>query len=127
VRVSRIALPVYWLALFTATHYPRVPDPAQIPNGDKVLHFGAFAVLASLWWAFVRPVGGRGVWLAAAVLIPYAALDEWLQQFTGRFTDPMDFVANAAGVAVALAVLEVRRRVSGARSGSRPSIDPRSP
>ena len=125
-RIARIALPVYWLALFTATHWPRVPIPGEIPNSDKLLHFTAFALLAVLFWVFVRArgrLGPRTVWIAAAVLLPYAGLDEWLQQFTGRYTDAMDFLANATGVAVALAVLELLRRFSGAGSTNPSSSD----
>jgi VanZ family protein len=108
-----IALPVYWALLFTATHYPRVPMPHDIPHSDKVIHFTAFGLLAFLFWQFQKargPIGARFVWFAAAILIPYAALDEWLQQFVGRFTDLMDFVANTAGIVVTLGALEAHRR-----------------
>jgi VanZ family protein len=113
-RATQIALPAYWLALFVATHYPRVPIPGEIPHGDKLVHFAAFGVLAFLFWHAVkarRPLGHRFVWVAAAILIPYAALDEWLQQFVGRHTDPADLVANTAGIVAVLAVLELRRRL----------------
>jgi len=98
-RVWQIALGLYWILLFTATHYPRVVIPGELPHGDKLLHFGAFGALAFLFW---RAISVR-VWVAAAILIPYAALDEWLQQFFGRFTDLMDFVANTTGIVVVLA------------------------
>lgn len=110
---ASIALPVYWAVLFAATHYPRVPMPQDIPHGDKLIHFGAFGMLAFLFWQFARargPIGDRFVWLAGAILIPYAALDEWLQQFVGRFTDLRDFIANAAGIVVVLGALEAHRR-----------------
>ena len=112
-RAAQIALPVYWVALFVATHYPRVPVPGEIPHGDKLVHFAAFGLLALLFWQFVkarRPLGPRFVFAAAGVLVPYAALDEWLQQFVGRFTDLADFLANTAGIVVTLAVLELARR-----------------
>jgi VanZ family protein len=110
---AQIALPAYWLLLFVATHYPRVRIPGEIPHSDKLLHFTAFGVLAFLYWQFARVrrgVGPRFVWSSAVVLIAYAALDEYLQQFVGRFTDVMDFVADAAGIVAVLAILEIHRR-----------------
>lgn len=112
-RAALVALPVYWVLLATATHYPRVRIPGEVPHGDKLLHFAAFGLLAALCWWFAharRWITPRFVWLAAAVLIPYAALDEYLQQFVGRHTDPYDFVADAGGIVAVLAALEAYRR-----------------
>ncbi len=109
-RIWIIALPVYWVALFTATHYPRVRIPGEIPHSDKLVHFGAFGVLAFLFWRAWQPQNARFVGWAAPLLIAYAALDEWLQQFFGRFTDFNDFIANSAGIVVVLGVLETVRR-----------------
>ena len=108
-----LALPVYWVLLFVATHYPSVQIPTKIEYRDKVIHFTAFGLLALLYWSFVRargPLGGRFVWVTGGVLIVYAAIDEYLQQFFGRHTDIMDYLANVAGISVALIVLELRRR-----------------
>jgi VanZ family protein len=112
-RAARIALPVYWVLLFVATHYPRVRIPGEIPHSDKIVHFGAFGLLAVLYWLFARARGlsPRFVWVSSAILIAYAGLDEYLQQFFGRYTDLMDFVANTIGIVVALAVLETHRRL----------------
>jgi len=105
-RAWQIALVGYWILLFIATHYPRVVIPGEIPHSDKIVHFGAFGTLAFLFWFAIRP----RVWVAAAILIPYAGLDEWLQQFVGRFTDLMDFFANTLGIVVVLVALEIHRR-----------------
>lgn len=105
-RYWQVALVVYWILLFVATHYPRVVIPGELPHSDKLVHFGAFGVLALLFWFAVRP----RVWVAAAILIPYAGLDEWLQQFTGRFTDVLDFVANTTGIVVVLGALALHQR-----------------
>lgn len=117
-RAALVALPVYWVTLFIATHYPRVAIPGQIPHSDKLIHFAAFGLLALLRWWFERarrPLSDRFVWTSGAVLVAYAALDEYLQQFVGRFTDPADFVANACGIVVVLTVLELHRRRRGRR------------
>jgi VanZ family protein len=102
----QLALVIYWILLFIATHYPRVVIPGELPHSDKLVHFGAFGGLALLFWFAVRP----RVLVAAAILIPYAAFDEWLQQFVGRFTDLMDFVANTIGIVVVLGALALHRR-----------------
>ncbi|MBA3454936.1 MAG: VanZ family protein [Deltaproteobacteria bacterium] len=112
-RAALIALPVYWIALFIATHYPRVAIPGEIPHSDKLIHFSAFGLLAFLFWRFEqarRAIGSRFVWAGGLALIAYAALDEYLQQFVGRFTDLNDFIANAAGIVVVLTILELIRR-----------------
>jgi VanZ family protein len=109
-RSARIALPIYWVLLFVATHYPRVRIPGEIPQSDKVVHFAAFGVLAFLYWHFARARGAAFVWTSAAILIAYAALDEYLQQFFDRHTDLMDFVANTLGVVAVLGALELHRR-----------------
>jgi len=112
-RAALAALPAYWVLLFVATHYPRVRIPGELPHSDKLVHFTAFGLLAFLYWCFARacrPLDMRSAWVSGGVLIAYAALDEYLQQFFGRFTDLMDFVANTAGIVTVLAVLEAHRR-----------------
>jgi len=121
-RAALFALPAYWILLFVATHAPAVRIPGEIPQSDKLVHFTAFGLLACLLWRFVRalrPIGDRFVWVSGAVLIVYAGIDEYLQQFVGRFTDVADFGANAAGIVCALTVLELRRR-SRTRRARRP-------
>jgi VanZ family protein len=116
VRWPRIALPVYWVALAAVTHYPQVQIPGAIPKSDKVVHVVAFGLLAFLFWLFLasraRPLTAASVWIAALVLVPYATLDEYTQQFVGRYTDVADWVANLVGVISVLAFLEIRRRVT---------------
>lgn len=111
-----VALAVYWLALFATTHLPieRLPEP--VADSDKLIHFTAFAGLAALLWLFLRARPGgatvRTAALAAAVLVPYAILDEYTQQLVGRHTDVLDGIADVAGITCALLVCElVRRRV----------------
>lgn len=121
-RAALVALPAYWIVLFIATHYPRVRIPDQIPGGDKLVHFTAFGILALLRWRFElarRPISTRFVWLTAGVLIAYAAFDEYVQQFVGRFTDALDFLANTSGIVAVLTVLELHRRWRSARESPR--------
>lgn len=111
----RRALPAYWIFLFMATHLPKLRlGMPGLPWVDKVAHFGAFALLAFLFWRCAEagrtPLSGRFVWFAGAVLLPYAALDEYLQGPVGRGVELLDFAANAAGVVSVLTVMEWRRR-----------------
>jgi VanZ family protein len=119
----RMALPAYWISLFALTHFPKLEFNAPISAPDKYAHIGAFGLLAFLFWRFVetirRPLSGRFVWFAAIWLIGYAAFDEYLQQFVGRTTDLGDWLCDAAGMAVVLAVLEWRRRAHRAGVESR--------
>jgi VanZ family protein len=123
----RPALPLYWILLFSATHYPKVPLPAPIPQTDKVVHFAAFGLLAFLLWkcveSFDRQLSGRFVWIAWVVLGAYAALDEYLQQFVNRQTSLADWLADLAGISSVLLVLEVHRR----RRASATRGDPAAP
>lgn len=112
-RWYRHALPAYWIFLFLGTHLPnpRLPD---LPSSDKLVHIVTFGLLALLWWRFAetfeRPPSGRFVWVSAAILIPYASLDEFLQRFVNRGTDWTDWVCDLAGIVGTLAVLEWLRR-----------------
>jgi VanZ family protein len=115
-RWYRRALPAYWVFLFCVTHFPKLELPGRVPQSDKLLHVAAFGLLAFLYWRFAearhRPLSGRFVWIALAVLVLYAALDEWLQGFAGRSADLTDWLANVLGVVLVLAALEWRRRVA---------------
>lgn len=105
-----IALAVYWLAMFTGTHIPRIPVPMEGGGTDKWLHFGAYAGLGFLLSAvmFARrarsgdELGGRGVFFRIATVVAigllYGAADEWLQGFVGRDPDLWDWYADAAGI-----------------------------
>ncbi len=121
-RWYRRVLPSYWIFLFCSTHLPQLRIDVPVPESDKLAHLAAFALLAFLFWRFgqtlVRPLSGRFVWLAASVLIAYAGLDEYLQQFVGRTTDLRDWLCDAAGIVPVLVLLEWHRRVRTARAGA---------
>lgn len=121
-RWVRRVFPAYLVFLAFATHLPKLSLNLGVRNPDKWLHFVAFGLLAALFWWFVetftRPVGPRFVWIAAIALIAYAALDEWTQQFFDRGVDFFDWLTNVSGILVALATLEVRRRITARRSSA---------
>lgn len=109
----RRALPAYWLSLAFATHVPKLEIRSAVVPSDHVLHFVAFGVLTFLFWRFVetfRRPGPAFVWECAAILLGYAALDEYTQRFVGRGVEWTDFASNAGGIVVSLVTLEVLRR-----------------
>jgi len=123
-RWYRRMLPAYWVFLFCATHLPRPSLPVQFAENDKLVHFLAFGLLAFLFWRFARTfnrdLSPRFVWLALVSLMGYAALDEYLQQFVNRSTSFIDWLADLAGTALVLAVLEAHRRRSAHRRHAGP-------
>ncbi len=102
-----IVLAIYWLAMFTGTHIPRIPVPMEGGGTDKWLHFGAYAGLGFLLSAVLfarrsRSSDWRTVLFRAATVVAvgllYGAADEWLQGFVGRDPDLWDWYADAAGI-----------------------------
>ena len=100
--VRRAALAVWIVLLLVGSMLPpRVIAPAMphVPNFDKLLHMGGYAIFCVLAvWA----LPGRGrLWLAAGVFA-FGAMVEMIQPLTGRSRDVMDALANGVGVAAGL-------------------------
>lgn len=104
-RVFAVYLPLaaYWIFMFIATSVSveTLPTPRV---SDKLLHFGAFAVLGFLLDLAAR-VQKKNRWISAnhfvftyVVILLYGAFDEIHQYFIpGRFPDYMDWIADMAG------------------------------
>jgi hypothetical protein len=73
---------------------------------DTILRKGAhMAEFGLLWWLWWRAFGYRWVGAAVAITLAYAASDELHQRFVeGRHGSPLDWLIDAAGVAVAIAL-----------------------
>jgi VanZ family protein len=85
-------------AIVFASSQSHVPGVGA-PGSDKVVHFAAFGLLATLT---VRVLPPSRVWLAVVVVSLFGATDEWHQSFTpGRTMDWADWVADTAGALVA--------------------------
>lgn len=96
---------------------PTVPAP-DVPNIDKVLHFGAYAVLGGLL-AFAAHRSALPVWVAVLLGLAYGATDEIHQMFVpGRSPDVWDWAADAAGVAAATYLYFRWRMGRGAPGGA---------
>ena len=64
---------------------------------------GHMAEYGLLWWLWRRALGSTVA--AAAITLTYAATDEWHQSFvTGRHGTPVDWLIDAVGVALAIAL-----------------------
>jgi VanZ family protein len=102
--------------IFYLSSRPRLPAP-DVAGIDKVAHFGAYALLASL---LIFATERSRLPLAAAVVLGllYGVSDELHQMFVpGRAPDVLDWFADAAGVAAATFVY-VRRRAGRAAAGA---------
>lgn len=112
--------PAYWLFLTFTTHVPNLELRGAPPESDKALHLGAFGLLAFLCWRFREalsgPIGPIFAPAAAVGLLAYAGIDEYTQQFVRRSTDWADWLANATGILLVLAGMEVRRRWASRRT-----------
>lgn len=114
----RRAFPSYGVFLFCINHLPGLRLP-RVPGNDKIAHACAFALLTFLCWRFAQTFDRRLTAGFAAgstlLLLLYAAMDEWTQQFVYRGTDFMDFLADAGGILLMAGTFEVvRRRREGA-------------
>jgi len=87
-----------------------VPSETVIPNIDKVVHFLIFGVPAYL---FARLTGRPA--LVGAIFVAHGAASEFIQGFIpGRDPDVFDFTADAVGVLVAVTLVALQKRRSGA-------------
>ncbi len=77
----------------------------------KLAHAVEFGLL---WWLWLRALGFRAPWAAAAIAVAYAIGDEYHQTFVaGREGTPLDVAIDSAGVALAWALdRRLRRRPS---------------
>ena len=111
-------------AIFMASSFPTVPRVVRDAS-DLLLHFVAYAGLAVL---VIRAIAsGRwsaltlGSFLKAwSVSAGYGVTDEVHQYFVpGRYASVADWVADALGAAVALAIVAAFRRIRGGARGNR--------
>ena len=106
----------YWLTLLTATHLP----PAyltELPrtSSDKLLHAGAYAVLAFLlaaaWHASMGRLNNRHFWFAWWAIVAFGVVDELTQLLVARDAELGDWLADAVGAAAGLAMFRIWRAV----------------
>jgi putative peptidoglycan lipid II flippase len=111
----RFCLAIYWLALFTATHWPGLGLPQAGSLGyDKLIHFGAFVVLTIL---LVKAQFGGSTWknvlFAGVIAAGYAYFDEITQklEIVNRHFSTSDLLFNLMGVVVVVGAMLPGARV----------------
>lgn len=93
------------LGIYLASDQPKLPSPEGVPGFDKIAHFGAYGLLASLWVRALaaRLSPGRAAFLAWGIAALYGVSDEFHQHFVpGRSTELADWLADSSGAAVAV-------------------------
>lgn len=116
----KIALALYWVACYTATHTPiEIPPPIQYRFTDTVAHFGMYGLLGLLFALALPHVDWRK---GAAILAAYGAFDELTQLLVNRNCTFSDWAADAAGGALGLwiAKLLISRRFAADRAKAPP-------
>ena len=107
------ALVLYWPVIFLFSHMPNVPGwILRTQMSDKTLHYLGYLLLVFLWWFSIFPsqrptLFSRSLWFTIAMMLVYGAADEWLQRFTHRTPDIMDFAADMLGVLTGLVIFGV--------------------
>lgn len=119
----------YWLAIFTATHWPKLelPGGSVIFSSDKFLHFTAYMILGLLLtWTLAasapwrqRGILGmlahrRGMMAVVIVVIVafYGIFDELTQPIAGRSTELLDWLADLAGVTTGIVLIAVIDKIA---------------
>lgn len=115
----RALLAGYWISLLVATHLPKRVAGLPTNQADKLVHFVAYAVLAWLlamaWQASVGRLNARHLKFVWLVVVLYGAVDEMTQPLVGRTASLADWLADAAGAALALIIFQLARRTFGAK------------
>ena len=98
---DRLLLVVTVVVQLVVLYAPRTPSAGSVPGLDKLVHAAVFAAVA---WAALRC--GFPRLAVAVVLTAHAVLSEVLQAqlLAARSGDPLDVVADLAGVVLALAL-----------------------
>lgn len=110
---DRLLLAAAVVLQLVVLYAPRAPSTDQVPLVgpfvDKAVHLAVFALVA---WTGRR--AGVRVRLLAALLLAHAVVSELLQHWVlpGRSGDPLDAVADAAGVLVGLLLAARRGRLA---------------
>jgi len=105
-RLTLLVLAIYWLGMFTGTHWPRLSLPG-FSYSDKLVHSGAFfglAILVCTFWAARSGSNRVNLFVVFAGLAFYALLDEVSQIPVGRDCDPLDWLADMAGTLLGIAI-----------------------
>lgn len=107
-RIGLYALAALILLVMCVLPSKELPDTG---TGDRIEHTVAWFVLTATGYVLAP----RRTWAVTAFALAYGAAIEIIQGAapTGRHSDPLDFAADALGVALALGLRLVVRVVAG--------------
>ena len=110
--IARRATLFLLIATFVATHLPSVGHHS-ITYLDKLMHIGAYAVLAFsvlVSWELtigpLQPPHYFTVWLEGTL---YGAFDELTQIPVGRICDGLDWLSDIVGIVIGLTIFRLSR------------------
>jgi VanZ family protein len=112
-RSAVIALAIYWMSLFTATHIPTIPKALHPGFSDKWQHYVAYAglgLLLAAWWSLRRRLTWRSGLGLLAIVALYGAFDEVTQPLFGRDAELLDWRSDVVGAATGLALFAIAAR-----------------
>jgi len=95
------------MLLVVLTHIPSRSIPEFLRENDKMLHYGAYAIVSLLYGVSFASKGYKGIiWLLliSIFLAAVAAGDEYTQQYFGRTTDIRDYYADLRGIATGIGI-----------------------
>ena len=107
-RVLLVVLVIVWVGAFAATHTPAARLP-ELHTSDKLLHVLGYFLLGGVFHVTLAAYGIGGLWRSGVVLLTmaaYGALDELTQPLVNRCAALDDWLADLAGAAAAVLVLE---------------------
>ena len=95
------ALVLYTFALVIGTHLPKIGGLVRTSGIDKLLHFGAYFVQATLAAGAVAAtgrLGRRNAVILVVVLAVFGGLDELTQPWFSRSAEWLDWLADCLGI-----------------------------
>jgi len=103
-RLATVVLGIYWLAIFTGTHLPKIPQSVPLLD-DKAIHFTAyFFLVVQMCYATNSTRWFRRFAAIAGIAMIYGAIDELSQGLVpNRTPDLLDYAADVAGIWTAIA------------------------
>ena len=110
-----IALTAYCGLIFWLSAQEMLPMPEVFSFQDKILHFGAYFIMAVFSWRAIRHVAMNERYLVILSFLfcsVYGISDEWHQSFVlGRTASVWDWLADSLGAAFAVYLLPKLNRL----------------
>jgi len=117
-KFASLLLATYWLLLMIGTHVPSSAAGSPL-IWDKLVHWAAYAGLASLLALVVQSRYGLNLQRYVAILLiagGYGAIDELAQlPIPGRYADFQDWIANLLGAVSGLIIFRMMATLISSR------------